>query len=351
MARRLRFLLLQVCSCLFLINWAIAETLPIDLGRSDPGRPARPLGDAYQGPIVDTHSHLVAPNGKTSAYWDADILDLIEKAGVSRIILLPPPNAAVNNDAAIRGERETLRKTSNGRVLVMCGSDYLTHWMYDAALSGKLPDDIVLRLERLAADLNSGNCAGVGEIGLFHFRKVRQQAVIKLPAAYPPLLAIGEEAARAGFPLDLHAESREPDMAPHQAEVFATIAALFERAPGLRLICSHTCLTTAKNARTLLQAYPGLMMNLHAFRHPEEWAHLEPITGLEGGLYDDWAALLEEMPERFMIGDDFMFGWNEPEAYEHHFHRLRGILGSLPPAAAKKIAFENAVKVFGPLPP
>ena len=91
-------------------------------------------------------------------------------------------------------------------------------------------------------------------------------------------------------------------------------------------------------------------MNLRAFRNPEEWGHLEPITDLQGRLYDDWAALLEDMPDRFMIGDDFMFGWNDPESYERHFQKMRRMLGSLPATVAKKIAFENAVKLFGPLP-
>jgi hypothetical protein len=342
------FAFFAACGCALAV--LAAEPLPVDLSRSDPARQVRPWGEAYRGPIVDTHSHLVAPNKRSGAAANPDIPAIIEKAHVARIVLLPPPNAAVNGDALVKSKREALVRESGGRVLAMCGSDYLTHWMYLAALSGRLPTDVAEHQQQLAADLQRGGCAGVGEIGLFHFRKVREQAVVKLPAAYPPLVAIGETAAKFGVPLDLHAESREPDMTPHQEEVFATIAAMFERVPALRLICSHTCLTTAKNARTLLQAYPGLMMNLHAYRNPAEWGHLEPVTDLEGRLYEDWAVLLDEMPDRFMIGNDFMFGWNDPDSYPRHFQRLRNMLGSLAPGTARKIAYENAVKVFGPLP-
>ena len=327
-----------------------SEPLPVDLGVSDPARATRPWDGIYSGPIVDTHSHLVAPNRRSGSYGNPDVLATMGKAGVARIILLPPPNAAVNGDAQVKGTRDALVRETGGRVLAMCGSDYLSQWMNSAALAGKLPTDVGQRQERLATDLQSGGCVGVGEIGLFHFRKLPWQPVIMLPAAYSPLLAIGEVAARLGVPLDLHAESREPDMTPHEADVFATIAAMFERAPGLRLICSHTCLTTAKNARTLLSAYPGLMMNLHAYRNPREWAHLEPSTDLTGHFYEDWAALIEEMPDRFTIGDDFMFGWNDPEDYVMHFQKLRNTLGSLAPAVARKVAFENAVRIFGPLP-
>ena len=321
----------------------------IDATNSDPDRPIRPFSIPYIGPLVDTHSHLVPMRGNKHAFND-DVLEAIEKAHVARIVLLPPPNEAVFNDPTIKKRREQLRQDSHGRVLVMCGSDYLTQWMNRAASEGKIPDDVNTRMEQLSQDLKGGLCSGAGEIGFFHFNKTGHQNVVKLPALYPPLLAIAETTARAGAWLDMHAEPVEPNGTSHREEVFTTISAMFKRAPELRLICSHTCLTNPQNARALLTAFPNLMMNLKNFRNPPEWGHLEPITNLDGEIYTDWATLLEEMPDRFMIGMDFMFGRTEASSYPRNIKKIRKMLGSLNRETARRIAFENAERVFGVVP-
>jgi hypothetical protein len=324
----------------------------VDVTRSDPLRATRPAGAPYAGSVVDAHAHLnpPAPNRQNV---EADVPEAIIKARVARIVLLPAPNEARFRDreSAERRRRE-LQRSSNGRVLTMCGSDYLTVWMDDGAHSpfGIGSKDLTERMARLTADLKSGACAGVGEIGVLHFNSDGTQPVVRLPAGYPPLLAIAETAAKAGAWMDIHAEPREPDGTSHHDEIYSTLAEMFQRAPDLKLIYSHNGLTNARNARALLTAFPKLMMSVTHMRR-KSWAHLEPITNEQGELYADWAALLEEMPERFMIGTDFLFGWTpQPtESYARVMERNRQLLGSLTPEAARRIAFENAARVFGPL--
>jgi hypothetical protein len=332
-----------------------APPLPfvIDFSRSDLNRAARTFVEIYAGPLVDTHSHFNPPTPHRRGF-DADVLQAIAKANVDRIILQPPPNEGrfpLREVAARR--RLDLERTSDGRVLIMCGSDYLTVWMESAARSkAKVSSaEMTEKMGRLARDLRSGRCCGVGEIGVLHFNTGGNQPVVQLPAAYPPLLAIAEITAAAGVPIEIHAEPIEPNGASHHDELYSTIALMFERAPGLRLIYAHHGLTNVNNARALLKAFPNLMMNLSYRRRPS-WSHLEPVTNERGELYSDWAALLEEMPERFMIGSDFLFGWI-PDATEKYTQLIdidRRLLGSLEPAAARRIAYENAVRVFGQLP-
>lgn len=323
----------------------VAVPFAIDATRSDPARPTRPLGDKYRGPIFDTHAHLFA------LHDPAVVIEAMEAAQVARLVLLPTPNAAhMPKGTTILSQMEDLRKNSRGKVILMCGSDYLVNWMQRAALGYYAAEEI----DRLTRDVKSGACAGIGEIGFRHYAKTSWQLVIELPAGHAPLLAVAETAARLNVPLDLHAEPVTPGGNRHEAEVFGTLAAMFAKSPNLKLISAHTAMTNANNARALLKAFPTLMMNVNFGKHTSEvdWTYLEGITDKKRQLYADWAALLEEMPDRFMVGTDFFFGRSGDVAkeYERRIRHVRRVLGSLDPAAARRIAFDNAVRVFGAPP-
>jgi len=322
----------------------------IDATRSDPGRPSRPFGKTYRGPLFDTHTHLAPLGGRPT---DANaVVVAMREADVARVVLLPPPNAAkMSGILTSLAQAQTLRRSSGGAVLVMCGSDYLTEWMNAAARRGGLPNDMPGQMSRLQRDLQSGACAGVGEIGVRHYAKAAGEQVIDLPAAYPPLLAIAENAARLGVPLEIHAEPVEPNGRRHDAEVFGTVAAMLERAPNLRPICAHTAMTNAHNARALLQAFPTLMMDVNFGKHTSgvvDWENLEGVTNESGEIYADWAALFEEMPDRFMVGTDSFF--SRADAAKHYTHKMKQVrraLGSLSAKAAARIAYRNADRLFG----
>lgn len=331
-----------------------APPFAFDTRRSDPNRPTVPWGDPYSGSLVDTHAHLNPPSARRGG-TQADVLAAITAARVGRIVLLPAPNEGVfRNPKPTQDERAGLVRTSGGRVLRMCGSEYLTDWMNDSARRGAAVGAKVLesKLEQLRHDLKTGTCAGVGEIGFLHFDTAGGQPVVRLPASYPPFVAIAQVAAEGHLPMDIHAEPFEPDKTTsHHAEIYDTVAVLFRDAPGLKLIYSHNGMTNPSNARALLKAFPGLLMNLR-FSRREPWDHLDPIVNERGRLYADWAELLEEMPERFLIGSDFLFGWNPrpTEDYSRLMDATRRILGGLRPDVARKIASENAGRLFGPLP-
>jgi predicted urease superfamily metal-dependent hydrolase len=328
----------------------------IDLKLSDPNRPTRPEGRRYRGPIFDTHTHLAPTMGQPT--FADDVTAGMKDADVQRLVLLPPPNAGriVGMDKSLE-QMESLRQNSQGAIMVMCGS-YLTDWMNSAAKQRSVPQDVDSQIARLTRDLQSGRYAGVGEIGFRHYAKAAFQLVINLPQVYPPLLTIAETAGRLNVPLDLHAEPVEPNGTRHDAEVFGTIGLMFERSKNLRLICSHTAMTNANNARALLSAFPMLMMNVNFGKHNSDidWRNLEAVCDHNGEIYSDWAALFEEMSDRFMIGSDSFFmhsgdrrGRDVVEHYSHRIKQVRKVLGGLNRKATDDIAFKNAERVFGPV--
>ncbi len=166
------------------------------------------------------------------------------------------------------------------------------------------------------------------------------------------MLALAALAAEKGVWLDLHAEPVTPDGRSLEDHLFAGIALLFQRFPDLKLILSHTGMTNTANARALLDLYPGLMMSLKMVRAGKRmsWDHLGPIANADGALYEDWARLMEDRPERFMIGSDSRLGTKQyvGNRYGRNIRKLRKILGSLEAGAADRIAHGNARRVFGP---
>lgn len=323
----------------------------VDHTRSDPARPVRPAGAPYTGPIADTHVHL-DPSAR-GPYPDlADIVETAAKADVRRLTVMATPNEArMGRDGAeMRGKLREESERAGVAIRILCGSEYLSVWMSEASRQQAVAeDDIAARIDRLRADLDGGGCAGVGEIGLFHFQKWGNQAVIDTPPTFAPFLRLVDATATKGAWLDIHAEPVEPDGRSREDEVFGAVALMFARHPGLRLILSHTAMTNPVNARRLLETYPTLVFNFKLVLDHSKWRNLEPVCNEDGVLYEDWAQLMEAMPDRFLIGTDAKFGRKDYPArkYRKEIKTVRLALGSLEPTAAHRIAWDNAERLFG----
>ena len=119
----------------------------------------------------------------------------------------------------------------------------------------------------------------------------------------------------------------------------AAIDLLMAHAPGTRLIWAHTGIGGASIARVreLLQRYPSLCGEL---------SYRPGLTGADGLLSSEWAALFAEHAQRFMIGSDTWVNarWSD---YEPLMAQYRHWLGALPVAGAQRIAWGNAAGLFG----
>lgn len=341
----------------------IAIPLPafkVNQTRSDPDRPARAHEKYYSGPIIDVHTHLYPPSGSGKDWLSAsdidkgelkDILQVVKEQGVELIIFMPTPNDGLRRNQKLGPvKRQMIREMDPNRVRVFCGSNYITVWLDSAYNSGGYSEgEVQSVLRQLEEDINSGDCAGIGEIGPYHFDKgFGGQNVLEFPLNFDLFLRIVDLVARKGMWLDLHAEPVTPDGKSYEKEVFGGIELLYQRNPNLKLIYSHTAMTNPTNSRKILKQYPNIMMNIKAITKHNWWRNLEPVVNTDGELYEDWARLFEEMPERFMIGTDSHFGREgfRPFKYERKIERMRGILGTLEPRAARLIAYENAKRLF-----
>lgn len=322
---------------------------------SDPDRPVRASNraGAYRGEIIDTHLHWIArhpveygPDGV------AGLLGQGWKNGVSRMIFLPTPHAGAPRARGVDGvdARPGIFRSHADRAGLLCGGG-LTRVMADALNPGFDPEILEKGLSRLRRWIRAGDCRGIGEIGPYTFAKGPHTGTIHLPLTAEPMVKLARLAAAEGVPLELHIEPVTPAGRSYRETIDRELAQLMQRAPGLRVILSHTGMTSPKRLAALLTTYPDMMVNLKLVRAGTpfiQWDHLAPIADKHGNLFEEWAQLFEIHSERFMIGSDMALGGEGASgaAYEKSIDRLRRVLGSLYHRAAAEIAYRNALITF-----
>lgn len=113
---------------------------------------------------------------------------------------------------------------------------------------------------------------------------------------------------------------------------------LFQHDKRAKIIWAHTGFSTApKRVAELLETYPSL------------WGELSYRSGITDGskLTPGWRDLFARYSDRFLLGSDTWINerWFQ---YDNIFAEYRNWLAQLPPDQARRVAFENAERLFGP---
>lgn len=329
----------------------------IDSTRSVANRPARPFDGRYRGKIIDALTHLDPPKDEIiSEQKLRDIVEAFHGVNVSHILIGPVPNeghilSRLSDPTLGRRIRKALKTMDSNRVHLYCGSDYTSNWLEKAYKHGYEKSEFNEVINKLARDLDDSDCIGMGEIGMYHFNKTGNQHVLEYAPTFKPFLEIIGRIAAKGKWVNLHIEPVTPEGESYENSAFGGVAMLFKQNPDLKLILSHTAMTSPANLKRLFQRYPNLMVTFKPIKKHHKWKNLEPITNSRGQLYDDWANLFEAMSERFLVGSDAKFGRygdsHDQANYDKRIKQIRRILGSINPEAAEQIAYKNAIRIFG----
>jgi len=313
---------------------------------TDLNREVRTNRRLYDGQLIDMLSHI------DPSYDISLVIPTLNANGIEFANVMPVPNEGLKTDDG-KGTKEKIAfaKANDKNIKVFCGGDYLTIWISRNQQASKESPLLKQRINQLDQDLKNGTCKGMGEFGLLHFAKFNNQNVITNKSNSYPVLSLIDAVASNNSWLQLHAEPMEPNGISHHSEIFGGLALWFKRNPNLKIIMSHTAMTSPANVRKILETYPNVYMSIKIVRSRQgHWNHLEPVTDLDGNFYEDWAQLFEQMPDRFFIGSDVKFGQknntdNESD-YPRNIRSLRRALGSLQIEAAEKIAWKNASHWF-----
>jgi predicted TIM-barrel fold metal-dependent hydrolase len=284
---------------------ALALALASGLAQAQPATP-RDGAAVYAGPLFDAHLHY--NDEAFAAHPVADVLGRLQRSGVRAAIANSRPN---DGTKALAAAREPARRAGVTVVpfvrLYRNRADY-SGWHAD-------PSIVEMVLRELAAGTEAGPYRGLGE---FHL--------------YDSANADGATARR----LMQLAEERGLVVLAHVDDV--AIEKLLAHAPKARLIWAHTGIggVPIERVRSLLQRHPTLFGEL---------SYRPGLTAGDGTLSPAWRALLSDMPERFLVGSDTWINarWDD---YEGLMAEARRWLGDLPPAVARRIAWDNGAALF-----
>ena len=273
----------------------------------------------YAGPLFDAHLHYneEAFDGREGPHPLKDVLARMQRSGVRAIIANSRPNDGTRSLAAAR-------ETAQAGVAVV---PFVRLYRNRADYTGWFADESIYEMVQaeLARGTASGPYRGLGEFHLYDSANADGPVARKLMAL---------------------AEQRNLVVLAHVDDT--AIEMLMAHTPSkgqkARLIWAHTGIGGASVQRVeqLLARYPLLMGEL---------SYRPGLTCEAGKLCPEWRALLLKYPDRFLIGSDTWVNqrW---QYYEELMKGYRTWLGDLPPAVARRIAWDNGAALFGvkPLP-
>lgn len=261
----------------------------------------------YTGPLIDAHSHV--PNAVAiDAYVEA-----MKRHNVDKVVLLGV--GGLQKDDAT--------------------------WL--SAAARKYPDRVIPGLplpdptaetaaQQLDAELARTRARVVGEV---HVRQIGRTTKVDRNPAAPAFLKVLEVAARHRVPVVIHDELDEG--------AARRLVEALRAQPKTTVILAHAGQATPNRVEGLLTQNPNLLVDLsgmHFQRTPS-------LASEHGPLDPAWKALIERMPDRFLMGIDV---WAprlfEPGMLDRLLKWTRRVLGELKPEVATRVAATNAATVF-----
>jgi predicted TIM-barrel fold metal-dependent hydrolase len=259
--------------------------------------PQEAIGDAAANlPLFDAHMHWKQP--AWSAYPPDTVLALMDRSGVAMALVSSSPD-----DGTI-----TLWQYAPNRIVpeMRPYNDRLgpSNWTRGEGVG----DYIEARVRQYPHE-------GIGE---FHLNSID-------PRDEPLLKRIIALAIEKNIPLHVHSG--------HEA-----IEYLYSLDANLTIIWAHAGMTEpAAVVEEMMARYPSL--------HADTSYRETDILHYSGEIDAEWRRLLERFADRFMVGSDTWINaqWAN---YDRLMARNRDWLAHLSPAAASKIAYQNAERLF-----
>jgi predicted TIM-barrel fold metal-dependent hydrolase len=286
-----------------------------------------PREEVSKYPLFDVHSHR-SPSGSPTG---EEFLEIMNAAGISRMNVFerggPDPMQLAQQypDRFVVSYRPPINRST--------------------AMRGIADDEEVRRIGiEVEKALRSGLYKGLGEVNTY--RSAGSGAAPSNISPDSPLIrSILELAGRYNVPINIHCP----------ADNLVEMDHLLRAYPQTVVIWAHAGFFLSPSVvGEFLQAFPNLYFDL-ALVHPP-WTSRGRIFGsatriLNGQvIHEGWRQLFESYPDRFLVGFDFGAQGN-PLNTPHSMAKevgeyFRSILVQLTSTTARKIAYENAEKVY-----
>jgi hypothetical protein len=338
-----------------------------------------PASGGSSAVLIDTHNHLfgrLPARGGGASELDYEgalrvALATMDELGIRRMVIMPPPQPpdmvngypAEDFTAAIARHRD--------RFSFLAGGGTLNVMIQEAVKAGRTDPRLRRRFEERAAEIVALGALGFGEMTAEHLSMNPRHPYVSAPPDHPLFLLLADLAARYDVPIDLHMEAIPADRAlaarfrsPPNPKVLPANVAAFERLLAhnrkAKIIWVHagwdnTGGRTVALCRELLARHSNLYMSIRVVpagrlggREPSLAENR--LVDERGKAGPEWAALIRDFADRFLIGsDEFYLSPRMRRARHPSTGSARAtveLLSQLPPDLARKVGYENARRVF-----
>jgi Amidohydrolase len=337
---------------LFWIAWWLILIHPISL--------VQPVAAQDGVSIVDVHVHPARFIGRMTADgFIARALRTMKEYQIEKTIALPPPTPRGRIWRERWPEFIDAIKAHPNSFAFGAGPEQLNHLILTTS-AGAVTMEMRSKFEAIAKRLIDSGVSVLGEFVAEHF-SFGQHPHMSVAPDHPLLLLLADIAARHNVPVDLHMEAvptdmpmpdlwpgrRYPPRTNNPTRLKANVSG-FERLlahnTNAKIVWAHagwdnTGERTVALMRRLLAKHPNLYMSIKLHGpHPG----LTTPFAFFGGIRTEWLDLFRDFPDRFVIGSDQFYD-EEPG---DHMDPMREFVNALPPELARKIARENAIRLY-----
>lgn len=207
-------------------------------------------------------------------------------------------------------------------------------------------------LEKLAADVRSGKYFFMGEFEARHYPASHNVRNVHMPVDSKAMQAVFELSSETGIVFMLH----------HEAEdvLLPELERMLSKYPEAKVIWCHVGrnrdpvkwqkFRKADAVREFLQKYPNLFFNFLASPPGSKYWYTGYVDGIMYSYHGDsldssWKKVIEEFPDRFVLGTD-----TNPPRFENYNRVIKTyrniILKGVKKDVAEKIAYKNAWKLM-----
>lgn len=273
---------------------------------------------AQHVPFVDAHVHLNDPVLQ---------LELMDQHGATHAVVFWGGRS--DNASVLEAARRFAPRLIPFASISPERTAYRPAWEGDAT-------DLLAQLDAMLA---TGQYKGIGEINAVHFPATGFGETDFSPLG-APMQGIMALARKHKVPVLVHVEITR----------MAELSGLMRQWPDVTVIWAHGGYTPLFLAQRMLLQHPNLLYELSARtwpRHPRS----PDYTLLRDGeaVWPEWLALIEEMPERFLVGTDAANRSRSGDAARHA--SVQNLLRQLSPRAQPLVARENLLRLLRMQPP
>ncbi|MEW5945553.1 MAG: amidohydrolase family protein [bacterium] len=295
------------------------------------------------------------------------LLKLMDRQGVQKSVLLPPPRTSQNMDPVEVPALAELARMYPDRFVLCAGGDVLNPIIHDTKPS-EVTDEVRAKFETEAEKLIGMGIKCFGEIAALHVSFSSAHVYEETPPDHPLFLLLADIAARHDIPIDFHMEAVLEDVetprgltiiSSNNPKTMKANIAGFERLlahnRNARILWRHagwdnTGDKTPELIGRLLAAHPNLYIALRVEERTRDAAGApmpNRVVNDNWRIRPEWMELFNSFPDRFTIGsDEFITIEGDATQMPQSFEETWRIMDQLPPDLAVKIGRENAVRIY-----